>query len=461
MSSAPLTEELLENASKGHALALDELYSICRVGVRHPSTFTKILDKVIIPNLDPSRVPTAKVTYHNGKHCGWMRALLVSFRILISGISSTLRSSRDDTSSSAVSALVRRILKRHFATHIAPSLRQIADYVLDDAQPAIDSLNTPETAFETICHALEVLMWPTLSLKSSFEAAAEFTVHTPRLMFRYIDRYLHLEHVPLVRLCELAQTPTSTVEFEHEPRFLPVAAYFLRHLKTSNFHNKRNQTLQIFCSFLAAILDHSQSLVLSVKYDCPEILDVSLRLWSTLLDELLREAADSPSRDTITNTLHCCQLLAIKIMTLGGCKMQRRALRKHLLQLIVRTGACDVSGPHIGRVWLKLLVFLEILGASLVHLSVLAPALHALDKIEAISLDTRLSGALKDPIQKRLGKYWVEYRRQALYRAGALQEFRQYPFPSEPALCGNPSVSNYLQIDVFANLNGGMIVSKR
>jgi len=173
---------------------------------------------------------------------------------------------------------------------------------------------------------------------------------------------------------------SGVVVFEQELRFLPILLSFFRRIQRKIPDPGAEQVFKLIAPGLIAIFKNSHRLVMDIRHKYPELLDVLLRTWRNLLDTLHARYEDG---STVRNEcISGCAAIASTIIDLGGCTMRRRALRKHLLRLFIDTGiSLKVTGADV-CLFSLLTNMITRYRAYFVHLSVLAPALRELEKME-------------------------------------------------------------------------------
>jgi len=444
---ASFAQALRIRASNGDLVALEEILCGCRKPLRQPlKMLPLILEEAIMPNLQLSRIPTEALRISKQPHLKWFKASLLSLEILsVSLITNYGDIDGQDPSASIspsdVPASLKRLLQRYFWSHLGYCLQAVIEgYILDDIQTALDSHTTAESVFKIVSELLDVL-WVTMHQPQETVASQSSVLPCiSRLFFRYIDRYIDLVDVLPAALGNFAiENPDFSVH-ENEGRFLSVVRGFLRQMELQRLNTRGQRILVMACPTLIHILAHSSSLMLKLKCEYPEIQDVLLEIWKTALDvnDDWRSSLDPRDGPPETYAHHSALRQCIggvgTIMNRGGCKMQRRAVKKHLLKLVKRT----VTGlpASASSTIITLQSLLKSLYAYLAFLSVLAPVLKALGKMS--TLDLIPWG--HSPEQIQLVKAWRNLSQHAMERSLVLKEYREFSLPRESPLCGNPEV---------------------
>ena len=439
---ASLTVELREAAGDGDIASLEVVLSICNTGLRHPNMVSTITD-IVTRNLQPDRFPLPPVKLSNGSHRKWMKTLILSFSIFNVTFQSMFGRSQ------VVPEILRRKLRAHWITHVWPSVRAVIDIaILDDMQTTVDSGNTPERVCTVVCETLEILNWATFGLSQVIPGAGEaitvleatdgFSECVASLFCRCLDRYT--DSLDVDGVYDVIQGRRGGLALEEEPRFIPMLLAKLQELKRKLGDEAAENTLDSLCQVIVKAVGQSLKLIASIRYDYLEIIDVLLSIWRNCLT-MVRPSA----------LILSCAAAVGTIVDLGGTITRRRAVRKHYLELILETGRAIVEGPATA-----LIVYLPIMLGNfkpyLIHLSVLTPVLHALDRIKTRQIEPTDHGLhLRTETKRALLKNWKELRDYALDRGEVWKEYRTYSISREPTLCGYKQV-RALAVSLYAAL---------
>jgi len=262
------------------------------------------------------------------------------------------------------------------------------------------------------------------------EATNGFPECVASLLYRCLDRYTYSLDVD--ELCAFVRGRRSRLVLEEETRFIPILLARLQELKRRLGDMVAEDALASLFQIIFNIVGESFKLISVIEYDYPEIIDVLLGIWRDCLI-LVRPGA----------LVLYCAIAVDAIVNLGGTIARRRAVRKHYLELILETGRSIAEGPTTTHM-AHLPTMLEHFKPYVIHLSVLTPVLHALDRIKARNIEP--TRQVQDPLsetKKAIEKNWEELRHYAVNRRKILKEYRDYSIPQEPALC------SYKRVRVF------------
>jgi len=446
-----LTVELRSSASSGNISSLEAALYICKTTHQAPNSLVLILD-IVVANFQPDRFPSAaQVNLCLDKHRKWMKTLLLSLDTIVAAFQNTFLPGISPT----LPEPLHRKMNEYWGTHIWPALRVIIKYaILDDSQPTVNAVYTPAVLYGIVVYFITAVGQLSLTPQLLSDTGG-FVAAVTRLVFRYMDRYSSIMRKRLLPFHNiLVANPSEVVRvLEGEPRFVPVLLAFMKEIRTRYDADLEDVVSRDDFDTISALLRSitaipaSAPIVNIIKFQYPEVLDVVLQMWKSSLRGITDAARTSVRAHTsslhVKTTLSCLDTIA-SLIERGGTVLHRRVMRKHFLELVLETYRRATAIIHVAWSVHHLPPFLEFIQRYLVHLSVLSPTIHSLEKIDRLGLDDSLTWSEASSVQHEAKKAWIKFRECVADRGRVLEAYKLVASREAP-LCGNNKVSFFFQ----------------
>lgn len=443
-----LAPHLRQAAISGDTDALTTILLICldirmQHLVRHE--YSTILN-VVLSNLQLAKHPSTPINLVDPEHRRWMKAAITSLSIFATAsqlIADSAQRGRPPPPGQDPYLQVRR----HWLSHFWPSLLVIIyNYVTDDHQLPLGGNFTPRETLMVICDLLPFIVTldepEEVDKMRSIEGCTEcFT----SLLVCYIAGDCDW-HASIHLLFDVTAGPPAWAVLEGDRRFLPLALSYLQRYARRTLYERDRVILNEFLNFLMDF-QSSDSLLVNIEFDLPQIYDVVCQIWKKLLDKPPQPPSKRSWDIWMSCILNCFFLTATRISP-GNTQILRRLARRHMFELILKTlvhsreqTSCPNVNGNFSMMYKVLPNFLECVESFLYHLSVLGPIIHALQNVDTQSLDSGPDWQ-KSRDNAKFFKTWREFRSRVSDRQHVLEAYdRRSVTSTMPPLCGYEAVS--------------------
>jgi len=459
-----LSIETQRRAHDGRIDSLLDIRTFCAErNVKDDSTFTSILNIVLYnlrPELHPPHLSRASAFPNSAQE--WLHGAVVCASILTESITSLSSSCPDpplDSSSTPLSTSNCSQMSRYFSTHIWPCIAIVINwYILDDFQAAISADVHQESMNTAVYQLLIHLQKPEVGLQRTMLKKKGIASSLTRLFLQSLDWSPH----PTVAIAEtlagilLADIAAAVEEAQNHPQFLPSLVSHLKH--RGKITSAQLPEMKSVIHLVRLLLHNSRTLAQRTAAEYPAVLEELMRIWCAQLPVLEKRSFNPATPEDIQRAdmiTHISWSVSCLLQS-GGLHTQRQAVKKHLLQCMLRTNVIFDSLQSTTTtkqwpstaIWMSYFDIMAALKVRLCFYSLLSPVLRQLQQITSQKLDEFFSNvAVEDFPEKYFARWfkgmWTEFRQFAASRESLMAEFKEGL--SQRSTCDAPTVSRLVR----------------